>query len=114
MPRPKPKRPKSPRRVAAGRLNRLKRKSLSQATREALRQAAFRNRPWLHTTGPRTAAGKAVSARNGKTRQKGPMSVRERRRELAPATSLLAEMSALRAQLARSVLAPDMAGRDAD
>lgn len=59
---------KSPRRVAAGRLNQKKRKPLSMEARERLRQAMFRNRPWERATGPRTAEGKAISARNRRRR----------------------------------------------
>ena len=67
----------TPRRVAAGRLNWQKRRGLTPAGRERLRQSALANRPWEHATGPRTAAGKAQAARNGKVRQKGAQSVRE-------------------------------------
>lgn len=37
---------------------------LSEDTRQRLRDAALRNRPWERSTGPRTAAGKARSASN--------------------------------------------------
>jgi len=37
--------------------------------RERYRQAALVNKPWLHTTGPKTAAGKARSAANNQQRQ---------------------------------------------
>jgi hypothetical protein len=58
----------NPRRVAAGRQNRAKRKGLTPAGRERLRQAALRSRPWQFVTGPRTAAGTARSAQNGRSR----------------------------------------------
>jgi hypothetical protein len=45
--------------VAAGRLNRLKRKGLTPAGAARLSQAARDRKPWEHSTGPRTAAGKA-------------------------------------------------------
>ncbi len=82
----------NPRRVAAGKVNRQKRRGLTFEGRERLRQAARANRPWEHTTGPRTPQGKARSARNGKVRQKGPQSVREIRRSLADLTALLNDM----------------------
>jgi hypothetical protein len=37
-------------------------------------------RPWEYSTGPRTAAGRARSALNGKIRQKGRYSIRELQR----------------------------------
>jgi len=73
----------NPRRVAAGRLNHAKRKGLSPEGREQLRQAALRNKPWRHATGPRTPEGKAKAAANGRRRQYGPVSVRELRAQLA-------------------------------
>lgn len=51
--------------------------------RELLRQFAMLNRPWEHSTGPRTAAGKARVAENGRKRQKGEESVRQIRRNVA-------------------------------
>jgi hypothetical protein len=62
----------SPRRVAAGKMNWARRGPLSAAGRERLRQAALRNKPWEYSTGPRTPAGRAKSAKNGKCRQRGP------------------------------------------
>ena len=56
------------------------------------RQAALVNRPWEHSTGPRTPEGKARVAANGKVRQKGPQSVRELRAELAEFQHLIAQM----------------------
>ena len=84
----------SPRRVAAGKLNRQKRRGLTPEGRERLRQAARANRPWEHTTGPRTPEGKARAARNGKARQKGEQSVREVRRCLAEVVGLVYDMAA--------------------
>ena len=84
----------SPRRVAAGRANRQKRRGPTPEGRERLRQAARANRPWEHTTGPRTPEGKARAARNGKARQKGEQSVREVRRSLAEVVGLAADMAA--------------------
>lgn len=86
----------NPRRVAAGRLNAAKRKGLTEAGRERLRQAALRNQPWRHSTGPRTPEGRAKVAQNGKARQKGPHSVREIRADLASLRSLAKEMQEVR------------------
>ena len=86
----------NPNRVRAGRLNRLKRRGLTPAGRERLRQAALRNQPWRFATGPRTPEGKARVAANGKARQQGPKSVRQIRAELAGLRGLLKEMQAAR------------------
>ena len=61
-------RPRNPRRVAAGRANRQKRGPLTEEGRARLSEAARRHRPWEHATGPRTAAGRAQAARNGRCR----------------------------------------------
>jgi hypothetical protein len=66
---------------------------------ERLRQAALAARPWERSTGPRTPEGKARVAANGKARQKGPSSVRERRAELAEFQHLIAQMQASRKRL---------------
>jgi hypothetical protein len=87
----------NPRRVAAGRLNRLKRKGLTPEGRERLRQAALRNRPWRFSTGPRTPEGKARVAKNGKRSQRGPVSVRDLKAQLAGLRGLVEEMRAARA-----------------
>lgn len=93
--------PKNPRRVAAGRANRARRGPLTELGRERLRVAALRLRPWEHATGPRTARGKAQAVRNGKRRQQGRYSIRERRAELAAARLLLEGLRAARQALAR-------------
>ena len=72
----------NPKRVAAGRRNRAKRKGLTLEGRERLRQSALKHRPWQHSTGPRTAEGKAKVALNAKKRQVEEVSVRGLRREL--------------------------------
>ncbi|MFO0802641.1 MAG: hypothetical protein U0791_05905 [Gemmataceae bacterium] len=79
----------SPARSAAGRANRAKRRGLTADGRERLRQAAFANQPWMHSTGPTTLEGKAKVARNGKRRQLGTFSVRELRAELSEMRRLL-------------------------
>lgn len=91
-----PKRKPNPARVAAGKRNREKRIGLTDAGRETLRQTALLHKPWQHSTGPRTASGKARVARNGRGRQLGPISLRKLRADLAELRSLVAEMSALR------------------
>jgi hypothetical protein len=88
---------KNPKRVAAGKLNRSKRKGLTPAGRERLRQAALRTRPWLRSTGPTSAAGKAQAVRNGKRRQLGPLSVRELRAALLDVYSTMRAMTVTRA-----------------
>jgi hypothetical protein len=93
----------NPKRVAAGRVNRQKRKGLTPAGQQRLRESAVHHRPWRFATGPRTAAGKARSAANGKSRQQGPCSVRQIRRDLADLRALLQEMRDAR-QLAGSML----------
>jgi len=90
----------NPKRVLAGRLNRLRRGELSEAGRQRLREAALQRQPWRHATGPRTAAGKAQAIRNGKLRQKGPHSVRETRAELASLRELVVAMQEARRQAA--------------
>jgi len=71
--------PPNPKRVAAGRLNRLKCKPITETRREQMRQAAREQKPWRFSTGPKTPAGKAQSVLNGKKRQKGKWSEAERR-----------------------------------
>jgi hypothetical protein len=87
----------NPRRVAAGRLNRAKGGPLTDAGRERLRQAALRNKPWEHSTGPRTPAGRAQSVINGKHRQRGPQSLREVRAALKEVRELVRQMRQARA-----------------
>jgi hypothetical protein len=58
-----------PKRVLAGRLNRLKRRGLTPEGRAKLRQLALVNRPWQFATGPRTPEGKAKSAANRRRRK---------------------------------------------
>lgn len=53
----------SPRQLA-GRINQRNRGPLTDAGREALRQAALSNRPWEYATGPRTPDGRNRSRCN--------------------------------------------------
>jgi aryl-alcohol dehydrogenase-like predicted oxidoreductase len=89
----------NPRRQAAGRLNWLKRRGFTLEGLARLRAAALAVCPWKHSTGPLTAAGKAKVAENGRRRQKGPLSVRELRAELAEAYGVLRELQELRKSL---------------
>jgi len=67
----------NPKRVLAGRINRMKRGALPLETMHRMRDAINRNKPWKRSTGPRTPAGKAIVARNGKVRQINSRSIRE-------------------------------------
>jgi hypothetical protein len=82
----------NPKRVAAGKRNVLKRKGLTPEGRERLRAAALAQRPWERSTGPRTPEGKARSSANGRATQKGALSVRQLRAELAEVRLLVATM----------------------
>jgi hypothetical protein len=90
----------NPRRVEAGRRSRQKWRGFSADGIQRLRQAALANRPWEHSTGPRTAAGKARSVENCRVTQKGPRSVRQLRAELAEFKLLITQMRAGRKELA--------------
>jgi len=68
-----------------------------------LREAALRNKPWLRSTGPRTAVGKARAALNGKERQLGDVSVRELRCELGDVGCMLERLAAVRQQILDTV-----------
>ena len=83
---------RNPRRVTAGRRNRLLRGPLTAEGRERLRVAAIKNRPWLHSTGPRTDEGKTRSANNGRYAQKGERSMRQLRASVADVQQMILEM----------------------
>lgn len=87
---------KNPKRVAAGKLNRQKRGDLTAEGRARLRLAIRATKPWLRSTGPRTAAGKAQARLNGKTRQLGSISGPELRAQMTELRGLLAEMRGVR------------------
>ena len=78
------------------RLEPQKRRYISPEGLERLRAAAFAHEPWRFSTGPRSARGKAQSVLNGKLRQRGPVSVRERRRQVADVLETIKSMKALR------------------
>jgi hypothetical protein len=86
----------NPKRVAAGRLNWVKRKGLTPEGRERLRRAAHANKPWLLSTGPRTMKGKATAAANGKKRQLGLLSARELTADLRKLRAMLRDMAEAR------------------
>ena len=97
----------NPKRVAAGRQNRAKWRGLTPAGAERLRQSALVHQPWRFATGPRTPAGKARAALNGKRQQKGQRSVREIRRLRAELAQLSRTMAATRKLAAESQGAGD-------
>jgi hypothetical protein len=66
-----------------------------------LGDAARQNQPWLNSTGPKTAAGKARSAANGKLRQTGALSVREVRALTAEAYGQVDALLELRRAMAQ-------------
>jgi hypothetical protein len=86
----------NPRRVEAGRRNRMKWRGFTAEGLERLRLAALRNQPWKRSTGPRTAEGKRRSSENGRGRQKGPVSVRQIEAELAKVCDLMTRMRSTR------------------
>ncbi len=92
----------SPRQLA-GRLNQIKGKGLTPAGLQRLRETAMANRPWTRSTGPKTARGKAIVAANGKARQKGSLSIRERRALTADVTGMIAVMAEARQAAMRTV-----------
>lgn len=83
---------KNPKRVAAGKLNRLKAGMIGSQGLISLRQAALTNRPWEKSTGPRTDKGKRIAAANGAKQQKGPWSARQVRRELKQLNQLVDQL----------------------
>jgi hypothetical protein len=95
----------NPRRARAGRRNRQKRGPLTSEGKQRLREAALRHRPWEHATGPRTPAGKAQAARNGKLRQRGSRSVREIRADLADVAQWIGMLRQSRDRMAQALAA---------
>ncbi len=89
----------NPKRVAAGRRNQRKWKGLTEAGRLRQRESVLQRKPWLRSTGPRTAEGKAKSALNGKKQQQGELSVREMRRELSEVGTTLDCLATIRQQV---------------
>lgn len=87
---------KNPKRVAAGRSNRALRPPLSKLSRQKLRDAALANKPWKHSTGPRTVDGKQRVARNGRNRAATCDKSSVTDPILDSATALLKQVSSLR------------------
>ena len=73
----------NPKRVQAGRINRMKRGALPLESMHRMRDAINKNKPWQRSTGPRTPAGKAIAARNGRVRQLNLRSIREIRADIS-------------------------------
>ncbi len=94
-------------RQRAGRLNQLKWQGFTAAGLERLRQAALRNRPSQFSTGPKTAAGKARAAANGKKKQVQALSSRQVKAELSGANALIRSLSALRREISSPGDQPD-------
>jgi hypothetical protein len=72
---------------------------LSPERLERLRASAKVHRAWEKSTGPRTIQGRFRSAQNGRVRQRGELSVRELRAELANVFVITKEMTAARRSL---------------
>ncbi len=90
---------KNPKRVEAGRRNHAKRNGLTEAGRRRLREAAYRNKPWRFSTGPRSSEGKAKVAMNGKKHQTDDLSVRQLRSKLSDVRGEVAKLAALRRRI---------------
>ena len=88
----------NPNRVLAGKQNRQRRRELTPAGRQRLRESMLTRKPWASSTGPKTVAGKARSAANGNFRQAGQRSVRQRRAACAGVHDLILAMNAARRQ----------------
>jgi hypothetical protein len=88
----------NPNRVLAGKQNRQRRGALTPDGRQRLRESMLTRKPWVNSTGPRTVAGKARSAENGKYHQTGQLSIRQRRAACAGVHDLILAMTAARRQ----------------
>jgi hypothetical protein len=87
-----------PRRSEINRRNRQHWRGMTPEGKARVRAAILANRPWEQSTGPRTAEGKARTARNGRLGREGP-SIRELRAELAGVFNLMTQMAATRQSL---------------
>ena len=90
---------KNAKRVQAGRLNQQKSHGLTTQGRDKLRTAIQLRRPWLHSTGPVTPAGKARSRENGSLTRRGDKGGRAMRREMAAVADLINQTQNLREQV---------------
>lgn len=57
---------KNPKRVAAGKVNRKKRKPLTAEAKQRLQESIQAQQPWWKSTGPNSAAGKSISKMNAR------------------------------------------------
>ena len=78
--------------MAAGRLNRQKRKGLTADGRRRLQAAILKNQPWLVATGPTSNDGKARSALNGSRTGRGNRGVSAMRREMQAVAEQIGQM----------------------
>ena len=87
---------KSPARVAAGRLNVLKRRAWTVEDRERQRLNCLKSRPWERSTGPRTPEGKQQAATNGSHTPVNPQSTRQAAFAVADIYTMISELSEMR------------------
>ena len=97
----------NPKRVSAGRLNRQKWSGITAEGRQRLRASCLKHAPWKLSTGPRTVEGKARSAANARVLQKGPVSVRQRRAEVAEFLGLIGLLRRTRRDLGELITMGD-------
>ena len=83
----------------------------SPERREKRRQATLAVRPWVHSTGPRTEAGKQRSSENGRATQTAEMSIRQIRAEVAAAMALAQQMATTRDEIDRLLLQAKRQGK---
>jgi hypothetical protein len=74
----------------------MKRRGLTAEGRQRLRLAALANRPWEHSTGPRTPEGKSRSAANVKIRWAGLGSACEVKALVSGTNELVAHLAEAR------------------
>ncbi len=89
----------NPKRVAAGRRNRAKRKPLSDEVRARLQAAIHERRPWEKSTGPQTTEGRAKSSRNAKRPPRDSLALQAELSVEREALQLLQSLRGLRSSL---------------
>ena len=89
----------NPRRVIAGIANFRKRRGLTPEGRLKLQEAARFHQPWVDSTGPRSAEGKANVALNGRKTKRGYTGVRAMRREISSVNAMICQMQGTRAEV---------------
>lgn len=103
-------RPKNPRRVAAGRLNQLKSRGITDAGRKKLSESAYRTKPWEKSTGPTSEEGKEKVSRNS-SKTPTPLTSSERfLAELSSHAQIVVRMN--RALIGGKLLAGESGSRD--